>query len=57
MNKVLLLPHLLVLSSIFSMATHSDDHDNFAVNNVAAKNAKVFFYQALRRSKVSVKRQ
>ena len=47
MNKVLLLPHLLVLSSIFSMATHSDDHDNFAMNNVAAKNAQVFFIKPL----------
>ena len=47
MNKVLLLPYLLVLSSIFSMATHSDDHDNFAMNNVAAKNAQVFFIKPL----------
>ena len=47
MNKVLLLPYLLVLSSIFSMAAHSDDHDNFAMNNVAAKNAQVFFIKPL----------
>ena len=47
MNKVLLLPHLLVLSSIFSMVTHSDDHDNFAMNNVAAKDAQVFFIKPL----------
>ena len=47
MNKVLLLPYLLVLSSIFSMATNSDDHDNFAMNNVAAKNAQVFFIKPL----------
>ena len=47
MNKVLLLPYLLVLSSIFSMATNLDDHDNFAMNNVAAKNAQVFFIKPL----------
>ena len=47
MNKVLLLPYLLVLSSIFSMATYSDGHDNFAMNNVAAKNAQVFFIKPL----------
>ena len=47
MNKELLLPHLLVLSLIFSMATNSDDHDNFAMNNVAAKNAQVFFIKPL----------
>ncbi len=47
MNKVLLLPYLLVLSSIFSMATHSDDHNYFAMNNVAAKNAEVFFLKPL----------
>ena len=47
MNKVLLLPYLLVLSSIFSMATNSDDHDNFAMNNVAATNAQVFFIKPL----------
>ena len=47
MNKVLLLPYLLVLSSFFSMATNSDDHDNFAMNNVAAKNAQVFFIKPL----------
>ena len=47
MNKVLLLPYLLVLSSICSMATNSDDHDNFAMNNVAAKNAQVFFIKPL----------
>ena len=42
MNKVLFLPCLLFLSSIFSMVSHSDD-DNFVMNNVAATNAQVFF--------------
>ena len=46
MNKVLFLPCLLFLSSIFSMVSHSDD-DNFVMNNVAATNAQVFFLKPL----------
>ena len=41
MNKVLFLPCLLVLSLIFSVATHSDDHDNFAMNNLNIEVVKI----------------
>ena len=47
MNKVLFLPCLLVLSSIFTMVIYADDQDSVTMNNIAAKNAQVFFIEPL----------
>ena len=47
MNKVLFLPCLLVLSSIFTMVIHADDQDSVIMNNITAKNAQVFFIEPL----------
>ena len=47
MNKVLFLPCLLVLSLIFTMVSYADDQDSVTMNNIAAKNAQVFFIEPL----------